>query len=186
MLRAPTMMSSGTTSCVASTLPCTWKSSRSSCGTDVRFCVLFCVALRSLHPSLFASLPVSALGVAGRAQFEYASNNWVINGSLTDTGASYLANDPHLSFSTPSIWMLVHLSAKDTGMAFLWTPFVRALLGLLTWYHDGIIAPGYNAIGGSFPGIPGLATGRNDHIAWGITTCTDDSQVGTTSVNLPF
>lgn len=42
-----------------------------------------------------------------------ASNNWVINGSQTTTGLPFLANDPHLEFSTPSIWILFHLQAPN-------------------------------------------------------------------------
>lgn len=70
-----------------------------------------------------------------------ASNNWVVSGSRTVTGKPLLANDPHLGLSAPSIWYLVDLQA-----------------------------PGYRAVGSSFPGLPAVVIGRNNRIGWGVTT----------------
>ncbi|MER3556030.1 MAG: penicillin acylase family protein [Meiothermus sp.] len=70
-----------------------------------------------------------------------ASNNWVIAGSRTTTGKPLLANDPHLGLSAPSIWYLVDMQA-----------------------------PGYKAVGASFPGLPAVVIGRNERIGWGVTT----------------
>ena len=44
-----------------------------------------------------------------------ASNNWVVGGAKTDTGLPYLANDPHLGFTVPSIWILMHLENTGEG-----------------------------------------------------------------------
>jgi acyl-homoserine lactone acylase PvdQ len=44
-----------------------------------------------------------------------ASNNWVVSGSKTDSGFPYLANDPHLGFTVPSIWLMMHLENKGEG-----------------------------------------------------------------------
>lgn len=76
-----------------------------------------------------------------------ASNNWVISGSRTTTGKPLLANDPHLGLGVPSVWFLVDLEA-----------------------------PGYRAIGSSFPGLPAVVIGRNDRIGWGVTTVGADVQ----------
>jgi len=76
-----------------------------------------------------------------------ASNNWVISGSKTTTGKPLLANDPHLGLSAPSIWYLVDMQA-----------------------------PGYKAIGASFPGLPAVVIGRNERIGWGVTTVGADVQ----------
>jgi penicillin amidase len=76
-----------------------------------------------------------------------ASNNWVVSGNLTTTGKPFLCNDPHLSFSAPMIWMLVHLQT-----------------------------PQMNLIGASFPGTPYIVLGRNDWIAWGATNSEADIQ----------
>lgn len=56
-----------------------------------------------------------------------------------------LANDPHLSVSMPAKWYQIHLTA-----------------------------PGLNVIGLSIPGIPFVLSGRNDHIAWGVTNALID------------
>jgi penicillin amidase len=76
-----------------------------------------------------------------------ASNNWAVAGSRTATGSALLANDPHLGLGIPSPWYLVHLEA-----------------------------PGYNVIGASLAGLPGVVIGRNQHIAWGITAMGADVQ----------
>ncbi|HMV44877.1 MAG TPA: penicillin acylase family protein, partial [Leptospiraceae bacterium] len=70
-----------------------------------------------------------------------ASNNWVIGGKKTKSGKPILANDPHLEINRlPSVWGEVILSTSD-------------------WY----------AIGGSMPGVPGILTGRTNHLSWGVT-----------------
>jgi len=76
-----------------------------------------------------------------------ASNNWVVGGSRTVTGKPMLANDPHLGLSAPSLWYLAHIEA-----------------------------PGYNAIGATLPGVPGVVIGRNGNIAWGVTNVGADVQ----------
>lgn len=76
------------------------------------------------------------------------SNNWVVSGARTETGMPLLANDPHLQHFMISIIYLCHLKVD---------------------------AEGINVIGGTFPGIPGIAIGRNDSIAWGFTTTWADS-----------
>ncbi|HYT94273.1 MAG TPA: penicillin acylase family protein, partial [Gemmataceae bacterium] len=69
-----------------------------------------------------------------------ASNNWVVDGTLSASGKPLLASDPHRAISLPSLRYLVHLHA-----------------------------PGWHAIGAGEPALPGIALGHNDHIAWGIT-----------------
>lgn len=68
------------------------------------------------------------------------SNAWVISGRRTASGRPILANDPHLEFSAPSIWYMVHLQA-----------------------------PGLNVTGVALPGVPCVIIGHNDRIAWGVT-----------------
>jgi len=75
------------------------------------------------------------------------SNAWAISGAHSATGKPILANDPHLEFSLPSPWYLVHLEA-----------------------------PGLNVTGATIIGIPGVVTGHNDRIAWGITNLEFDVQ----------
>ncbi|MCL4267058.1 MAG: penicillin acylase family protein [Anaerolineae bacterium] len=73
-------------------------------------------------------------------EFFVGSNNWVISGQHTDTGLPLLANDPHLGIQMPAIW-----------------------------YQVGLHAPGYEAVGFSFAGVPGVIVGHNNDIAWGVT-----------------
>lgn len=75
------------------------------------------------------------------------SNNWVISGQYTASGLPLLANDPHLAVQMPSIW-----------------------------YEVGLHAPGYDVVGFSFAGVPGVIVGHNDRIAWGVTTSAPDVQ----------
>ncbi|MEP6471100.1 MAG: penicillin acylase family protein, partial [Acidobacteriota bacterium] len=73
------------------------------------------------------------------------SNSWVVAGSRTTTGKPILANDPHLGLRTPSVWYLARLSA-----------------------------PGYSVTGATLPGLPGVVIGRNDRIAWALTSLEPD------------
>jgi penicillin amidase len=73
------------------------------------------------------------------------SNNWAVSGSKTASGYPILCNDPHLRLTVPAIW-----------------------------YEIQICAPGYNAYGVSLPGIPGIAIGFNESIAWGETNVGQD------------
>lgn len=77
------------------------------------------------------------------------SNNWTIDGSLSATGKPMLASDPHRSITLPALRYLVHLNA-----------------------------PGWNVIGAGEPGLPGVALGHNERIAWGFTIVgTDQSDL---------
>lgn len=75
------------------------------------------------------------------------SNNWVVDGARTVSGKPLLANDPHLGLQAPSLWYLAHLST-----------------------------PQGNVVGGTLPGVPFVVLGRNDRIAWSMTTTNGDTQ----------
>jgi len=98
--------------------------------------------LAELDPVLAAltSVPESSPADLG-------SNNWVVNGSHTQSGKPLLANDPHLGHGVPSVWYLVHLKA-----------------------------PGLNVSGASLPGLPTVVIGHNARIAWGVTNTGPDVQ----------
>jgi penicillin amidase len=80
-----------------------------------------------------------------------ASNNWVVAGARTQSGKPLLANDPHLGLTAPSTFYLAHLAYGPQDAR-------------------------RNIIGGSLPGTPLILVGRNDRIAWGLTTTNLDSQ----------
>ena len=78
---------------------------------------------------------------------EMGSNNWVVDGTMTATGRPILANDPHRPVQLPSLRKTVHL-----------------------------VAPGWDAIGSGEPGLPGIALGHNQTIAFGFTIVGIDQQ----------
>jgi penicillin amidase len=76
-----------------------------------------------------------------------ASNAWALSGGLTADGQALLANDPHLTPSTPGIW-----------------------------YELELTAPGLHVAGVALPGVPLVLIGHNADLAWGFTTVNADTQ----------
>jgi penicillin amidase len=68
------------------------------------------------------------------------SNNWAVSARKTQEGFPILCNDPHLSLTLPSIWYELQMKSDQT-----------------------------NTYGVSLPGIPHIAIGFNEHVAWGET-----------------
>ena len=102
--------------------------------------------LSGLSPELLKDV----VGSDTRIEFPKAkqgSNNWTVSGTLTRSGKPLLANDPHRVIAEPSLRYMVHL-----------------------------VAPGWDVIGGGEPGLPGVALGHNEHIAWGFTIFALDQQ----------
>ena len=79
------------------------------------------------------------------------SNNWVVSGSMTQSGMPLLANDPHLGIQSPSIWYEIglHCASGNGGSSFDVTGF-------------------------TFATIPGVVIGHNSDIAWGVTNTGPD------------
>jgi penicillin amidase len=73
------------------------------------------------------------------------SNNWVVAGSKTRSGAPILCNDPHLGLNLPSLW-----------------------------YEMQISTPSFSVYGASLPGAPSIIIGFNDSCAWGVTNAERD------------
>jgi len=73
------------------------------------------------------------------------SNNWAVSGKKTLSGNAILCNDPHLGLNLPSIWFEIQLAC-----------------------------PEFNAYGASLPGAPGVISGFNGNIAWGVTNVAHD------------
>lgn len=76
-----------------------------------------------------------------------ASNTWVVDGQHTASRKPILANDPHLSLSTPGVWYLARIETPTLTLA-----------------------------GATSPGVPFMVIGHNGHIAWGMTTTDGDTQ----------
>ena len=105
---------------------------------------------KGLNPSDITSAVVKDyIAAIGAVHFpgEQGSNNWVVDGTMTQTGKPLLANDPHRGIELPSLRKTVHL-----------------------------VAPGWNVIGAGEPALPGIALGHNESIAWGFTIVGIDQQ----------
>lgn len=73
------------------------------------------------------------------------SNSWVVSGEKSMTGKPMLANDPHMAFSAPSKWYVVHLKSSALDV-----------------------------YGMSVAGIPAIIIGHNNSIGWGMTNLMND------------
>jgi len=97
----------------------------------------------SLLKKLISNLqnPLEKLDDLGISGIFNASNNWAVAGIKSTTGKPILANDMHLSFSSPGIWYQIHQSVKGK----------------------------VNVTGVAVPGQPYVICGHNESIAWGMT-----------------
>lgn len=95
--------------------------------------------------SLYFNYPDSVSIHATKPDKNNGSNNWVVSGSKTVSGAPILCNDPHLGVNLPALW-----------------------------YEIQLTTPGYSVYGVSFPGAPGVIIGFNRDIAWGVTNASRD------------
>lgn len=121
------------------------------------------VALGEGHASALGDLARLASMVSGLAGLDrgdglvgshgVGSNNWVVSGERTASGKPILANDPHLGFGMPSIWIINGLHCRTITEGCPW-----------------------DVIGVSFPGAPAVVLGHNARIAWGATNVGPDTQ----------
>lgn len=103
--------------------------------------------LSGLSPGLLRNLVGSDTRIEFPTYYIEGSNDWTVSGKLTATGKAMLANDPHRVLAIPSLRYMVHL-----------------------------VAPGWDVIGAGEPGLPGVALGHNQQIAWGFTIFGSDQQ----------
>jgi len=81
------------------------------------------------------------------------SNNWVVSGDRTQSGKPILANDPHLGFGIPSVWIMNGLHCREVSDACPW-----------------------DVAGVTFPGAPGVVLGHNAKVSWGATNVGPDTE----------
>jgi penicillin G amidase len=79
----------------------------------------------------------------------FGSNNWAISASRSKSGHALVASDPHLPLGAPAIFWPVSID--------------------VTAPKGGDASQNLRVAGVSFPGIPGIILGHNEHIAWGAT-----------------
>ncbi|MEJ2221553.1 MAG: penicillin acylase family protein [Desulfobacterales bacterium] len=97
---------------------------------------------------LGAALDKKLLSYLEAGPLKIGSNNWVTGPLLSPGGKPIVANDVHL----------------DTTMV----PGI--------WYPCGLITPNLRAVGVTVPGIAGMAVGRTEHTALGVTNSYGDTQ----------
>lgn len=81
------------------------------------------------------------------------SNNWAVDGTLTEHGAALVADDMHLGLRLPHVWYRLRLQQTQGA-----NPQNLSL----------------DISGVSLPGMPFIVAGSNRHIAWGFTNSYGD------------
>ncbi len=76
---------------------------------------------------------------------EVGSNNWVVAGARSQSGAAIVANDMHLTLRLPHLWYRAAIEIETTG------------------------APMRRIVGVTLPGTPAIVAGSNGQVAWGLT-----------------
>lgn len=93
------------------------------------------------------SEPTDAGSLVLGEDYDIGSNNWVVTGSLSESGYPIMANDPHRVLQAPALRYFVRLNG-----------------------------PGWNVAGGGEPALPGISIGHNGFGAWGLTIFRLDSE----------
>ncbi len=88
----------------------------------------------------------------GRTQSLVGSNNWVLSGARTQSGAALIANDMHLGLRVPNTWY-------------------RARMVLTSSNGNAV-----DITGVTLPGAPLVVAGSNGKVAWGFTNSYGDFQ----------
>jgi penicillin G amidase len=89
----------------------------------------------------------------GSLEAETGSNSWAVAGSRTESGRAILSSDPHLATSIPSPLAQVGLHCRTLSEACT-----------------------FDVAGFSMASLPGVVIGKNNKIAWGLTTSYVDVQ----------
>jgi len=101
--------------------------------------------LRKVELGTFTATGSAWLQLWGGRPEPAASNAWVVGPELTGDGKPILANDPHLSPTAPGNWYAVELQGGELHVA-----------------------------GATRPGLPGVLSGHNGSLAWGVTNTMAD------------
>lgn len=94
------------------------------------------------------ALPLVEAAVAGVADWDGGSNNWAVAGWRAASSKPLVAGDPHRALDVPNVY-----------------------------YQNHVACPEFDAIGYSFPGLPGFPHfGHNRWVAWCVTHTHADYQ----------
>jgi penicillin G amidase len=106
------------------------------------------VEYRGAPPAAWEVLSRNDPALASLPAWTGGSNSWVVSGARTASGRPLVAGDPHRALDTPNCY-----------------------------YQNHIACPDFDAIGLSFPGVPGLPHfGHNRAVAWCVTHAMADYQ----------
>ncbi|HKV46065.1 MAG TPA: penicillin acylase family protein [bacterium] len=106
------------------------------------------VPYRGPVPDGLEILTAGAPAIAEVGDWEGGSNSWALSGRRTASGKPLVAGDPHRALDVPGVYYQNHLACPD-----------------------------FDAIGLSFPGVPGLPHfGHNRFVAWCVTHAMADNQ----------
>ncbi|MDH3451761.1 MAG: penicillin acylase family protein, partial [Gammaproteobacteria bacterium] len=120
-------------------------------GVDITLLQSLCPALQNDAAALLGEVrelpplyPGGVFGIAGGGSG--GSNAWVVSGAHSASGSPLLANDPHLEINRlPAVIYAAQLVLGEERIS-----------------------------GATVPGLPGFLSGRNRHLAWGVTySCAD-------------
>ncbi|MCB1606856.1 MAG: penicillin acylase family protein [Xanthomonadales bacterium] len=116
---------------------------------------------RKLPAEAYDELPAPAQGLGisavddrhdqplvGDQHSEIGSNNFAVGGAISAHGGAILANDMHLGHGVPNIWFRLCLHDRSSEIE--------------------------RVCGVSLPGLPGVVSGSNGHVAWGYTNSYGD------------
>ncbi|MBP1804311.1 penicillin acylase family protein [Rubellimicrobium aerolatum] len=107
------------------------------------------------RPSFAQAAPRDPLFPNAGLPFAGASNAWAAGVARSASGATLLANDPHLGLTAPSLFYLARLELRSGGV-----------------------------IGGTIPGLPLILSGRSADLGWGVTSSyLDDLDIHAEEVN---
>jgi len=130
------------------------------------------VELARQYREEISEIPILAKTLEQRGNLE-GSNWWMVSGARSVSGHPILANDPHLSLDTPTIFYENHLIAsaeegcgltEKGGEKEVFVPTAES------WAVSKSSHANLDAYGPSAPGAPSLILGCNDQICWGLTT----------------
>jgi penicillin amidase len=106
------------------------------------------IEARGLAADGLASLAEAHLTLPHLAAWEGGSNNWALSGSRTASGKPLVAGDPHRPLDVPNVY-----------------------------YQNHVACPAFDAVGLSFPGVPGFPHfGHTRSVAWCVTHTGADCQ----------
>jgi penicillin amidase len=110
----------------------------------------------TMNEAMLLAMPWETPELLAQNRAMVGSNNWAVDGTLTEHGAALVADDMHLGLRLPHVWYRLRLQQTEAGSG----PNSQNL--------------SLDISGVSLPGMPFIVAGSNRHIAWGFTNSYGD------------